>query len=96
MGRVCKVYEYVTVDVDDVFSNLGRLRGIEGDEERTAKMIEWFGIDPDGNPDAYNMIFDYSEMVGTFQYRNEVKDMTNEGHAYLQDLFDLFEKEVYL
>jgi hypothetical protein len=96
MGRVCRVYEYVNVDVEDVCSYLSRLRGIHDAEEQNAKIIEWFGIDPDMNPDAYNMIFDYSEMVGTFQYRNEVKDMTDEGHAYLQDLFDLFEKEVYL
>jgi hypothetical protein len=96
MGRVCKVYEYVKVDVEDVCSYLSRLRGIHDAEEQNAKIIEWFGFDPEEKPEVYDMIFDYSEMVETFLYKKELNNMALDGHKYLQDLFDLFYKEVYL
>jgi len=85
---ISKEYETLYLDVDDIIDNLLKLKGVTIDNV-DEYATELFGVDPQENPDAYNIEFDYKN--GTIDYR-PLKP-TKEGEAFLEALMDTYEKK---
>jgi hypothetical protein len=85
---ISRKYETLNLDVDDIIDNLLKLEGVTVDnvDEYATKL---FGVDPQENPEAYDVEFDYKN--GIIDYR-PLKP-TKEGETFLETLMDTYEKK---
>jgi len=78
----------IYLGVEPIIDTLLKLKGVTEDNVDDVA-TELFGIDPHENPDLYNVEFDYKN--GRVLY-NMLKP-TPEGEAFLDVLFDVYEKK---
>ena len=85
---VSKEYETLYLDVDDIIDNLLKLEGVTIDNV-DGIATKLFGVDPQENPEAYDVRFDYKN--GTIDYR-PLKP-TLKGETFLETLMDTYEEK---
>jgi hypothetical protein len=85
---ISKEYETLYLDVDDIIDNLLKLKGVTIDNV-DGIATKLFGVDPQENPEAYDVRFDYKN--GTIDYK-PLKP-TLKGETFLETLMDTYEKK---